>query len=971
MREGRRSAPTLARTGLVSSQRSLAKCGNRGLIGQWFRVGGSHRTNNDRLAKIKMLRVQISRSIKLSYALVSLQRRSRDSEWMPMFDAARAVFSREPDGPTVLSDPAVPDWTFLATSRSAGTLIVIGVAVTLDATLADPTANLTIHAEELTINGTVVLPGKNVEIHARRIVVAGGSTLDVSGLMGQGWPAGFRVDGGSPGANGQAGDSGQPGGSAGSIAIYAESMSGKLVAVANGGAGGRGRDGGNGAEGALGQSGTSHLCSNDDIGGGGLGKIGGTGGDAGIGGAGGIGGDGGSCAVRFLDETSLNTITCTALGGLPGAGGTSGRPGIGGQGGSGGMGSEWDSSKLGQTCVQIPIQPGAQGPPGVAGSTVGTVAPSVSGNVGTTLIQKALASDIAASSDISHLQMLSHRADILYLSGQYASAADSLTWIEKLTREQAPSTAVADEWNSLNQLSRGKLSQLGAGLDFYGLPKNNVPLVNFQTLDAPIAAMIATGEQIEQQYAAFRKVDSDEKTRLDAIQALLSASQDSLNAIDDDLTVLGQSINEVEDTLAKLADALQSEQLALQADSSAFQQAVVRQLGSGKCTFLEAISFAATMVSLATSWESDLEAIVSAAMTVPPADPQANLVTNIQTATNDINDLRVKFSNIKDSVANFSNSAKIAMAQADVDALLGSYSNLPEALAYKAELDAFFSTCLTRSQKAIEFTGLTLRLKILMAQRSAKAQEAIRLQALLHENPDPALPAYVSFLAKLVSESKRRIVLGLYEEHRAYQYWSLTDTPFSLQSYDSIVLKALHDKMQADAMTAQIERNRAPESFGDKEPIVIVLSAQRYPSAFAQFLKTNTLNFSIPFDEPEFRRGVFGISLSQVAISVVGLVTDDSKASVRLEHHGRARFLNQALAQIVFSHAPRRTQFIYDLKTGDPISDLANNLGQDHTYAGLSPFASWTLSVDPSSNANPILNGVSAIELRFGGFFSV
>jgi hypothetical protein len=566
--------------------------------------------------------------------------------------------------------------------------------------------------------------------------------------------------------------------------------------------------------------------------------------------------------------------------------------------------------------------------------------------------------------------MLCHRADVVYLSGQYEAAVDSLTWIERLTAEQPPSKDISGEWTSLHQIVQCRLAQLAAGLDFYGFPKNYVPLVKFTAFAQPISDMIGAATDIELQYSSYYKVNSDQKAQTDAMHALLNASLDSIKTIDADLKALGTSTDAVQDSLASLTDALQAQQLALQSAAFAFRQAVERQVG-GECKFLDAVLFVATVVSLATSAYADAVAIVSAAKALSTVSTVKDLVVDIQTAANDINDLRVKFSNIKTSVANLSNSSKIAMAQADVDALLGNYRNLPEAREYQAELDTFFSTCLTRSQKALDLTGMFAQQGILTAQRAARTQEIARLDALLVKDPNPTLPAYVGFLAKLLSETKRRLVLALYEEHRAFQYWSLTDVPFNVESYDLGVLSNLHSTIQTDALQAQINRNRPLESFGAKLPIVVALSAKEYPTAFAQFAKTNTLTFAIPFDDPAFRVGVYGISLSQVAISIIGLQTEDGRASVGFVHHGHARFLSQAKTPIVFSHDPRRTQFIYDLKTGTAISDQPNNLGQDGTFAGLSPFATWTLSVDPAANAKPKLDAVTAVELSFGGYFAV
>jgi hypothetical protein len=89
--------------------------------------------------------------------------------------------------------------------------------------------------------------------------------------------------------------------------------------------------------------------------------------------------------------------------------------------------------------------------------------------------------------------------------------------------------------------------------------------------------------------------------------------------------------------------------------------------------------------------------------------------------------------------------------------------------------------------------------------------------------------------------------------------------------------------------------------------------------------------------------------------------------AVRLIQHGRSLFLDPSHNVITFSHPPRFTSVVYT--DAGTITDLANNLGQDQTFAGLSPFATWTLVVSPDDNVNPDVSQVTEIDFDFAGFF--
>jgi hypothetical protein len=891
---------------------------------------------------------------------------------------SRSTFAAKPDGTPTPIDPMVPDWSFFVKKIVQGpgqqnTLVIHGVAVNLDPTLIDPTANLAIYAEHIAITGSIVLSGRDVILHARQISGTADAKIDVSGAAGSGWQPGYRQDGPSLGAAGLNGDSGPAGSPGGKIAIYGESISGNLVLVSNGGAGGRGRDGGNGAQGEIGAPGAYRdYCNNQ--GAGTPGGQGGRGGDAGMGGTGGCGGDGGVITLQLLTEIPPKAVSCLVEPGLAGPNGLSGSPGPGGYGGPGGLG--WRMSHGGsgggrggqgqdEECVEQPRGP--QGAPGPPGSGVGpNVQNGGDGKTGLGSVEISTAAKLASTACLPPLLLISHWINVLYLSAQYEACVSPLNWLEVLTKEAPPPSTNAEEWSALHGVVTCQMSQMAAGLDFYGLPRTYVPMVTFDSFDAPIKEMIDNAKRIEVLYRSYYEINIDKPKQETALKGLLTEAHNSIESLEKDLTALGNESNEIENTLARLLDSLESQQLSLLAAADAFRKAV--EAKTARCNFIDVIMCVASIVTVVGEAYADVVAIVAAAKALKDAANIKDAIKEITLAGGDIKDIAAKYSTVKDDIKTLASSSKIAILQEHMDALLKEYAALPEAQQYKAQIDTFCDTCQTRNQKALEFTGIIVRRQGLIEQKAGKTQEVARLDALLADTKDPTLLPYVGFLAKLLSDSKQRLIRALYEEHRAFEYWSLTYVKFSLDSYDMVVLGNQHDRIRADALQARIDRNRAPQKFGPEHPLRVSISEKEYPAEFKNFKAHHILTFSIGCDHPAFRLGFSAISLQQVIVKVIGIVTDNGTVSIQLIHHGRSQFMTPSRKRVIFSHKARVTQIVYNVKTG-PITDDKDNLGQDGTFAGLSPFATWTLAIKPADNVNPKFDGVTEIQMDFSGLF--
>jgi len=476
--------------------------------------------------------------------------------------------------PTLI-DPTIPDWSFFVKRTVQDTVVIYCVSTTLEQALADATLNLKIYAQDLTISGNINLPGRKVLIYAQRITVAPGARIDVTGPAAKGFLPGSRTDGIDAGSAGTAGTPGGVGSGGGEVTIFAESVSGTLTIAADGSAGGRGRDGGNGAQGRLGPQGGDSGCS--PPGPGRPGGPGGRGGAAGAGGAGGNGGPGGAVRIHVIQPIAAGTFTASAKAGAAGGSGTNGTAGPGGLGGVGGLNHEFrrrggGGGREGAGDIMVCVETGRAGNfgPGPAGPAAVSAPAASPGAAGTVSIAQATAAELAAAADVSQLLLLSHKTDIDYLNGAYSSVSGSLAWMQKLTSQTAPSPDVADQWTALNGTVTGQILQMKAGLDYYGLARNFVPLVNLSAFDQPILDMLDTAQRTQDAYTSYFQRGASSEQQVTALQLALHNANDSMTQLNHDLAKLNSDATDIQHDLAALATSLQTQQNALVVASADF-----------------------------------------------------------------------------------------------------------------------------------------------------------------------------------------------------------------------------------------------------------------------------------------------------------------------------------------------------------------------------------------------------------------
>lgn len=895
------------------------------------------------------------------------------------------------------------NWNFSHEDIFEGNLIIHSVETLLDAepgsavgaTRVLEDRGLTVFTDTLSINGPLRMPGRNVFIHARQINCGPGAAIDVSGLAGEDFRVGDKIQPASftPGTGGVDGAIGGQGGSGGTITIICESLIGPLVLAARGGDGGRGQDGGDGVRGEAGTAGADGVFLRIQ---GQPGGNGGRGGSAGRAGDGGPGGDAGTVRVRTI-ETRPPQLTFDLTGGRGGQPGEHGIPAAGGAGGPGGRNGEVirvGSRQEGNEVFRFTGTNAAAGQTGPTGEVPSTLA-----SMGIDGVDRSTDTDanfgtltdaeLGSFASITQLLMLLHRLELDYLNSAFDETARALFWIERLTRDTPGTNAPASmrrtvppavtEWAALRDRAVSLILQLQVGLDYYGHPRNFVPLVAVGVYRETVDRLSEIAEAIQAQTRLFRTSLDDENRNLDMVNQSLASARGLIRALEDERAAISENqIPQARGTIDQLLEALQEQQAALLVPRQNFQAAVMQQ--ANNCDFFDVLNFVTAVFTASQGALGNVRSIVSSVERFSStARNFRGLVSTLEVVNGQLGEIRQAYNRVRDRLATLDSDTKLVMLDRDFEEALRPFLDLPEAQNLRQLMRAYVDTARARNQKIMDLASLELRVRELDSQIAQRREEIARLNALRVVSEDPALVEYVTFVENQLVRAKQDLIKILYLEHRALDYWSVRLTDFSIESDQTVEdLRAVHGRFLTAEALAATDRNSADQSFGPDgpgsqqiEPISVSLTRDEMPEEFERFRRTGRLVFTIPDDHPAFQLGFAAITVRHVDVRVPGVRITSDRLSIRITHSGDAVFRDTQNRRVNFSHNPRFIIVARNLVSDRLISGNNNLGGEPGTFAFISPFTTWTMEILDRFNQGqtPDLTQVERVDLTFSGFF--
>jgi len=396
--------------------------------------------------------------------------------------------------------------------------------------------------------------------------------------------------------------------------------------------------------------------------------------------------------------------------------------------------------------------------------------------------------------------------------------------------------------------------------------------------------------------------------------------------------------------------------------------AVQREAG---CEFEEVLKTVFTIVSLGASIYGGIATIAGGFQTALEkghvAKERVKALIGVRGGVKEISkawkELKPYLNDDKDDIG------KILLTDESYKDVLKPYMNMPEAQKLKRELDLYISLVNTRNKKILEISSIDIQIEKNTQEIKQILAEKDRIQSTISITNDPTLPECVMFMSSFLLKVKSQLIYALYNENRAFQYWSLNYNKINLDDQEVLRLEKFHFDLLDKEIQYMNFRGRASQSFKLSKEI----TERDFPTNFKNFKETGKFVLDIDIE----KQNVFFSNWREITLSSINLIFHGVKAkdyiSVAVVHGGCAKFKKNDGSIIEFTHRPRVTSIVHKMPYGaeSAITPIENNLGSDDnkTFSYLSPFSQWIFFVLPEFNKNLDLSEIDKIEIIFSGHF--
>lgn len=209
-------------------------------------------------------------------------------------------------------------------------------------------------------------------------------------------------------------------------------------------------------------------------------------------------------------------------------------------------------------------------------------------------------------------------------------------------------------------------------------------------------------------------------------------------------------------------------------------------------------------------------------------------------------------------------------------------------------------------------------------------------------------------LLEYLEKQRRTLVyVGLISVQPDYRWDTVTNLRMAKVRYDALLTIA-KDRVGRDKQTTVITHK---------------ISRSNQPSFFKLLEKGKKSTFTISWNDPEFNKnGTSYVSVTSLTLAAKGVKSQSGKFSAKIVHNGNSSFKDARGYLWSFSHDPRPTNLYYEVLGDGTIKQVAgdvadNNLGAGADYIELSPFASWTFSLDAGDGVE--VSKITEIEFKF------
>lgn len=889
--------------------------------------------------------------------------------------------------------------------------------------------NNTISADTIRISGEISISAKAVKLYCRHLICSGGALINTSGhnarnSFSPGMPP-QQPD--SPGRNGLDGKAADDGGDAGNVTILAEKITGNLRIRAVGGNGGRGQDGEDGCEGEPGTPGSSdvpaveveaydsssipeyaiHACDAPP---------GGKGGNGGRAGMSGKGGNGGRVRVNTKVPLTLGQVSIAANAGSPGPLAKPGNIGLGGRSTtpgrqevkicenipSGRYGNDKRVCEFSHWVYGRQLRRGTDGdyfpaiPPG----------PSISPAPNTDSLSGA---ELAAGFNNLLLDMLCWKVEDDYRQSGGIVDSEFITrlnfLIEVCNADLAPNAGKKTVLAKVYALKR----KAEMNLDYYGYSLEDAPLLSYETYANLIGRdLISQLGRVEDHYhLALDKSQSAEKRRQEITQAINEAELIGTQLATTIETNI-ESAQYLNKKIKGLEEAVSQARYVLELAHHELERAVKDGSGQG-CDLGRILTAAMVIYASYQTGAAAFGGMSGAFDTIVTNlifdDSLKKLFQNREGYHAQYKSIQGGYNSIQDSMSKIGAELdalgpqppqplpSLAMEKGHFDQVAAQFAQFAAAAGYKNAGYAFLRSVEARNQSVVDYNAALLRLLELQARLFANKDAVNALRTQLSAGYNPELALIFNLLTRIYRDTMTFVGSCVHAERKALAYATNEPVMAPISELSTATLVDTHAKTTTAWLAAKnrFKKRKTREfvldlfDFIDKpksDSIADSLSSanagaskdESEPDSLARFKNTGELVFFIRRDHEKYAykfKNMPGLRLMNIELLLQGVVVRPDAPFTggeiywKLKQGGREEVYRPDGSMVNFRHMPVSVggSLMVDGSPGttDP------GFTEDELYFGLSPFASWHLSIIDFSYFN--FSNLKGAQLKVKGSY--
>ncbi len=353
-----------------------------------------------------------------------------------------------------------------------------------------------------------------------------------------------------------------------------------------------------------------------------------------------------------------------------------------------------------------------------------------------------------------------------------------------------------------------------------------------------------------------------------------------------------------------------------------------------------------------------------------------DVVEKVQKVAGDIDSIRTGWNTVSSAITpDNPDGGKLVMEQKDFDNAIKPYMDkIPaEAKALKEAVDHYVDLVKGRNKLVTNYNSLFIKKADLATQAAQRQAELnnVDVQYKVDTSGTVLLPIYLSFMQQAYDAVREYVVWLLYEENRAYQYWSLTDDPFVVSDLRISFLAQTHVDIKQKIVTAMGDTERVNTPFQD---VRVTLDLTNNASAFAQLALQKKLTIQLDIDDPAFQ-DFCNVRADSLTVVLPDITPDTGTLTLSLTHNGDSPFYTYdsgaaKLELMEFTHQPLTAGFRQNYAQKE-VTGICKIADESQGYANLSPFTLWTINFDQGGNEWLDLTQVQRIQLSFNGTWQI